>query len=319
LQKTPGAKGKGKGKNETVSFLPPTTEDDDDFYIPLPPEFTYCKDCHKDIEPQDKGNGIWECPDCGFGVALLKYKGDPERKPVSFAEDTAAKTGKSKRTVEQLVQISKNITPNVKEIIRDTPVANSKRDLLALSRIKDPEKQEQTARRLIEKPHVSHNSGNNEWYTPPKIIEAARSVMGGIDCDPASSSQANKIVKAKTFFSESDDGLKQKWTGRVWMNPPYAQPAISNFSAALYERVKSGEVLEACVLVNNATETAWCQTMMSLASCICFPRARIKFLDMEGNALGAPLQGQMVIYIGENIDEFKEQFSGMGLIFFYME
>jgi hypothetical protein len=29
--------------------------------------------------------------------------------------------------------------------------------------------------------HVSNNSGENEWYTPEKFIEAARSVMGSID------------------------------------------------------------------------------------------------------------------------------------------
>ena len=26
----------------------------------------------------------------------------------------------------------------------------------------------------VKKPHVSQASGENEWYTPPKIIEAAR-------------------------------------------------------------------------------------------------------------------------------------------------
>jgi hypothetical protein len=34
--------------------------------------------------------------------------------------------------------------------------------------------------------HLQHNSGNQEWYTPEWIIEAARVTMGRIDIDPAS-------------------------------------------------------------------------------------------------------------------------------------
>jgi hypothetical protein len=77
-----------------------------------------------------------------------------------------------------------------------------------------------------DKPHVSQATGENEWYTPPEIIEVARQVMGEIDCDPASSEKANEIVRAKQFFSIEDDGLKQKWIGNIWMNPPYAQPLV---------------------------------------------------------------------------------------------
>ena len=42
--------------------------------------------------------------------------------------------------------------------------------------------------------HVANNSCNNEWYTPPKFIEAAREVMGSIDLDPATSKVAQETV-----------------------------------------------------------------------------------------------------------------------------
>lgn len=71
-------------------------------------------------------------------------------------------------------------------------------------------------------------TGENEWYTPAEHLERARQVLGSIDLDPASSDFAQQRVKAAQHFTIEDDGLKREWAGRVWLNPPYAQPAISH-------------------------------------------------------------------------------------------
>ena len=159
--------------------------------------------------------------------------------------------------------------------------------------------------------HVGHNSGENEWYSPARFVEAARAAMGSIDCDPASSEMANKTVKAKKFFTKENDGLKQKWSGNVWMNPPYAQPLMGKFAAAVAEKFCADEIKQACVLVNNATETEWFGVMAKWAGAICFPSTRVKFLDPQGRP-GAPLQGQAVIYLGKRVAEFCSAFDGFG-------
>ena len=166
------------------------------------------------------------------------------------------------------------------------------------------------------KPHVAHNSGNNEWYTPGHIIDAARQAMGTIDTDPASSEIANRTVGATVYFTKDDDGLAQKWHGNVWLNPPYSQPLIRLFTDALVEKYRSGEIEQAVVLVNNASETRWGQTLLGASSAVCFPRGRIKCVDPEGRPSGAPLQGQAVAYLGKHPELFREAFIRFGLVAF---
>ena len=159
----------------------------------------------------------------------------------------------------------------------------------------------------IKKPHVVNNSKDDEWYTPSKYIEAAREVLGTIDLDPASNDFANQTVKASTYFTEEINGLEQEWFGNVWMNPPYSTALLTKFADKLVE----SDISQAIVLVNNATETAWFEKMVSKASAILFHKGRIRFVKRDGEH-GAPLQGQAFIYYGDNPERFLKVFSQFG-------
>lgn len=162
------------------------------------------------------------------------------------------------------------------------------------------------------KSRINQNSGNNEWYTPRYIIEAARETMGSIDLDPASSVIANQTVQAKHFYTKEDDGLKQPWYGNVWLNPPYSRTLIPQFSLAVIN--KRQDYNQAIVLVNNATETIWCQNLLGACTACCFFDSRIKFLCVNGKTGGSSMQGQIVLYFGINHQKFVENFSPYGPI-----
>ena len=162
---------------------------------------------------------------------------------------------------------------------------------------------------MVRKPHVAYNSGNNEWYTPSEYIEAARSVMGEINLDPASSEIANKTVKADHIYTVEDNGLEKPWFGNVWLNPPYATDLIGKFAEKVVNEL--GNINQAIVLVNNATETEWFYGMVTNATAVCFPKSRVKFYTPDGKT-GAPLQGQAIIYFGEYVNRFINVFDEKG-------
>lgn len=170
--------------------------------------------------------------------------------------------------------------------------------------------------KYVQDPHVSNNSGENEWYTPPEYIEAARAAMGGIDLDPATSEKAQETVKAKKFYTADDDGLSKPWKGRVWLNPPYAKDLIGKFCDKLAEGVDGGKVVAAILLVNNATDTAWFHRVASKASAVCFVKGRIAFHDVNGEPKGKPLQGQMAMYFGGEPEAFAKEFGRLGECFY---
>lgn len=159
-----------------------------------------------------------------------------------------------------------------------------------------------------------HNSGNNEWYTPPEFIESAKAVMGGIDTDPASNDIAQGWIGATNYFTVETNGLDKDWLGRVWMNPPYSSNLINQFIEKLGIETLLGNTSEFVVLCNNATETKWFKSIAAFSSAICFIGKRIRFVSPDGTLGKTPLQGQCALYGGSNVDKFIREFSKHGFV-----
>jgi len=168
------------------------------------------------------------------------------------------------------------------------------------------------------KPFVINYTGNNEWYTPFELLESVRVVMGSIDTDPASSELANTVVKADTFYTIEDNGLDKEWHGNVFMNPPYSTDLIPAFVNKLIAEYGNEHIKEAIILVNNATETKWFQSLVRIASAVCFTFGRTNYWR-AGDSGGKPLQGQAFVYIGNNPIGFGHEFAKHGWVAYFID
>lgn len=144
----------------------------------------------------------------------------------------------------------------------------------------------------------------NEWYTPPEIFHALGCEF---DLDPAAPYGGIEWVPAKRFLSYRDDGLAQKWEGRVWLNPPYG-PHTARWVGRLADHG------DGIALVFARTDVAWFQSVAPRASLVCFLRGRVRFVrghgsPKNGHNAAAP---SCLLAFGEKCAEIVAA-SGLGL------
>jgi hypothetical protein len=154
----------------------------------------------------------------------------------------------------------------------------------------------------------------NDWFTPAKYIEAARVVLGEIEFDPYSDPVANETVKALKIRTKLDNS-NSPWPDvrTVWMNPPYQRGMVEK---AVFEFIgeQDRQNFQGIILVNNATETRWCQALMKNAHAACFTDHRIAFNQVDGKAVSGNTRGQIFFYFGGpfGLSQFYREFGQFG-------
>lgn len=132
---------------------------------------------------------------------------------------------------------------------------------------------------------------NDEWYTPPEIIRS----LGEFDLDPATSETAYAMNRsAENYYTAKDDGLIQRWQGRVWLNPPYSNPLLQQFL------MKMAEHNHGIALVFSKIEAKWFHDIVfEFATAVKFLYNRIQFFKSDGMKGTQPRNGSMLIAYGE--------------------
>lgn len=159
---------------------------------------------------------------------------------------------------------------------------------------------------------INQTSGDFECYTPPAIIEAARTAMGSIDLDPASSKKANQTVKAGRIFTLNEDGLKQSWWGNVWLNHPFGRNLNQAWMKKLADEFVEGRTKQACCITYACTSESWFQPLMNKPQCYLSPRTN--YLLPDGTVKKGVTKGSVVTYFGQFEDRFAKAFCNLGNI-----
>jgi hypothetical protein len=155
---------------------------------------------------------------------------------------------------------------------------------------------------------VHFSSATAEHYTPAHVIAVVVACLGGIDLDPCSNSHEDPAVPAAGVFTIADDGLRQAWHGRVYMNPPYGG-AITAWVEKLADEYEAGRVTEAIALVPARTDTRWWRRMG--AHPVCFVWGRLRF---SGASAGAPFPSALV-YLGPRPAAFAAACGALGRVY----
>tara|TARA_R100001594_G_scaffold82184_1_gene116643 strand:- start:8 stop:961 length:954 start_codon:yes stop_codon:yes gene_type:complete len=157
-------------------------------------------------------------------------------------------------------------------------------------------------------PHLQSKrpSKPNSWITPACIVRATKAVMGTIDLDPASDTQANETVGAKRFFTAREDGLEQPWIGSVFLHAPPSR--WDAFSDKLLEEMNVGNCEEAIILCPASTSEVWWQRLRWEAS-IWYSEPRIAMISSNtGKPSHNPMNDFCVMYLGHKHERFLEVF-----------
>lgn len=128
---------------------------------------------------------------------------------------------------------------------------------------------------------------SDEWYTPKFVFDALGCVF---DLDVAHPADGTTCVPAARIISEGSLGAR--WTGFIWMNPPFGKrnalvPWLNKFFA----------YGNGVALVPDRTSAPWFQDAWRKADAVLFTR-KIRFLRPDGTEGVSPSNGTALFAAG---------------------
>lgn len=160
------------------------------------------------------------------------------------------------------------------------------------------------------KPFMPTRGATEDWCTPQELVDIVRRVFDGrIDLDPASNPWS-KVGAEREVWLESwaegrevpvrvavGDGLREPWSGNVFVNPPYGK-TLDDFMQRARRAGLTHEWGPASVimLVKCATSRRCWQRTVPFAKAVCFIDGRVEFVLQDGTKSGAWFSSALVLW-----------------------
>lgn len=157
----------------------------------------------------------------------------------------------------------------------------------------------------------------NDYFTNPKLIEAVYEVFEGPpDVDPASCAPAqygdrkHPGINAKQWFNQFQNGLKQEWHGKVFINPPFTEWEL--WAPKVAREFDSGRATEIIVYCTFQTSTTiQFGPIRSRASACLVTNGRIECWG-PNVANNTNADGNFIAYLGHRPLAFSKAFAWAG-------
>ena len=132
----------------------------------------------------------------------------------------------------------------------------------------------------------THNINDKDTtLTPLDLIKS----LGEFNFDPCGISTHKT---AEYIISLPKNGLDEMWFERVWLNPPYSDPAPWLLKLSIHGN--------GIALVLNSTDTAWAHDyVFGKATGILFLKGRPKFMRLDYSKVSI-MRGLMLVAYGKN-------------------
>lgn len=137
-------------------------------------------------------------------------------------------------------------------------------------------------------------SSKKDWETPDDLYDFLDNIFG-FTLDPCASRANHKAAK---YFTAKDDGIEKKWSGTVFMNPPYGRTddgrTIADWIMKAYQESFSPDVDAVVCLIPARTDTRYWHDYVMKSQIVWLIKGRVKF----SGAQSAPFPSAIVVFLG---------------------